>query len=107
MHFVLRALRTARRAAASGLPVAEYVALRRERPSFDRRTFLQFTAGAAGAAVLGACGGAQQETVAGDLGLTMEEGPGPGVRILTRARAARVHGRWLDASRRSAGRRAG
>jgi monoamine oxidase len=64
MHFVLRALRTARRAAANGLPVAEYAALRRERSRFDRRTFLQLTAGSAGAAVLGACGGERQETVA-------------------------------------------
>ncbi len=57
MNFVLRALRTARQAAAAGLPVTEYAALQRERVRFDRRTLLQFTAGAAGAAMLTACGG--------------------------------------------------
>jgi monoamine oxidase len=57
MNFVLRALRTARRAAAAGLPVTEYAAEQRERVRLDRRTLLQFTAGAAGAALLSACGG--------------------------------------------------
>jgi monoamine oxidase len=57
MSFVLRALRTARKAAALGMPVTEYAALRRERAQFDRRTFLQLTAGTAGAAMLTACGG--------------------------------------------------
>lgn len=57
MNFVLRALRTARQAAAAGLPVTDYVALQRERVRLDRRTLLQFTAGTAGAALLSACGG--------------------------------------------------
>ena len=40
MNFVLRALRTARQAAAAGLPVREYAALKQERARFDRRTLL-------------------------------------------------------------------
>src|SRR4051812_39369991 len=64
MSFVLRALRTARQAAALGMPVTEYAALRRERAQFDRRTFLQLTAGTAGAAMLTACGGDVEQSVA-------------------------------------------
>ncbi|HVG61836.1 MAG TPA: NAD(P)/FAD-dependent oxidoreductase [Hyalangium sp.] len=64
MSFVLRALRTARQAAALGMPVKEYAAMRRERAQFDRRTFLQLTAGTAGAAMLTACGGEAEQTVA-------------------------------------------
>ena len=64
MSFVLRALRTARQAAALGMPVKEYAAMRRERAQFDRRTFLQLTAGTAGAAMLTACGGDIEQSVA-------------------------------------------
>lgn len=64
MSFVLRALRTARQAAALGMPVTEYAALRRERAQFDRRTFLHLSAGAAGAAMLTACGGDLEQRVA-------------------------------------------
>jgi monoamine oxidase len=64
MSFVLRALRTARQAAALGMPVTEYAALRRERARFDRRSFLQLSAGAAGAAMLTACGGDSEQSVA-------------------------------------------
>jgi monoamine oxidase len=64
MNVVLRALRTARQAAAAGVPVTEYAALRSERPRLDRRTLLQFTAAAATAAVLPACGDDDQKTVA-------------------------------------------
>ncbi|HYI03030.1 NAD(P)/FAD-dependent oxidoreductase [Hyalangium sp.] len=63
MNFVLRALRTARRAAAAGLPVPEYAAQHRERARFDRRAFLQLSTGVAGAAMLSACG-EESETVA-------------------------------------------
>ncbi len=63
MNFVLRALRTARQANAAGMPVPEYAAMRRERTRFDRRSFLQLTAGAAGAAALAACGGEDEERV--------------------------------------------
>ncbi len=61
MSLVLRALRTARQAAAAGLPVTEYAAMRRERARFDRRSFLQLTAGSAGAAMLAGCGGGEDE----------------------------------------------
>lgn len=64
MNFVLRALRTARRATALGLPVTEYAAAQRERARFDRRSFLQLSAGAAGAAMLTACGGEEKPSVA-------------------------------------------
>jgi monoamine oxidase len=65
MHLVLRALRTARQAAASGLSVSEHAAMRRERARLDRRAFLQLTAGTAGAAMLTACRGpADDEAVA-------------------------------------------
>jgi monoamine oxidase len=69
-----------------------------EHTSLDAQGFME------GAALTGAMAA---DEVAGDLGLMVEEGTGPGARILARARAARVHGRWLDAARRKAGRRAG
>jgi monoamine oxidase len=70
-----------------------------EHTSLDAQGFME------GAALTGAM---VADEVAGDLGLTaVEERLGPGGRILARARAARVHGRWLDGLRRSARRRAG
>jgi monoamine oxidase len=64
MNFVLRALRTARQAAAAGVPVTEYAALRQDQGRMGRRTLLQLTAGVAGAALLPACGGDDDKTVA-------------------------------------------
>jgi monoamine oxidase len=64
MNVVLRALRTARRAAAAGLPVQDVAARSREHARFDRRMLLQLGAGTAGAALLSACGGEEKETVA-------------------------------------------
>jgi monoamine oxidase len=70
-----------------------------EHTSLDAQGFME------GAALTGAMAA---DEVAGDLGLTVvEERLGPGGRILERARAARVHGRWLDGLRRSVRRRAG
>lgn len=98
MNFVLRALRTARRATASGLPVAEDAALRRERARFDRRTFLQLTTGAAGAAVLGACGEERQETVA------IVGGGLAGLHCAYRLRRLGIMARVYEASARVGGR---
>ncbi|WP_225414608.1 flavin monoamine oxidase family protein [Stigmatella hybrida] len=69
-----------------------------EHTSLDAQGFME------GAALTGAMAAAE---VAGDLGLHVEEAMGPGARIMSRAQAARVHGRWLDAARRAAKRRAG
>jgi monoamine oxidase len=71
-----------------------------EHTSLDAQGFME------GAALTGAMAA---DEVAGDLGLReMEEDRfGPGARILARARAARVTGRWLDAMRRSVRQRAG
>ncbi|WP_224366291.1 flavin monoamine oxidase family protein [Hyalangium versicolor] len=64
MNVVVRALRTARKAAAAGIPVTEYAAQQRERARFDRRTLLKLTAGTAGAAMLSACGDDNHKSVA-------------------------------------------
>jgi monoamine oxidase len=69
-----------------------------EHTSLDAQGFME------GAALTGAMAA---DEVSGDLGLAVEERLGPGARILERARAARVHGRWLDGMRRSVRRRAG
>jgi monoamine oxidase len=71
-----------------------------EHTSLDAQGFME------GAALTGAMAA---DEVAGDLGLMEreEERFGPGARILARARAARVTGRWLDAMRRSVRQRAG
>ena len=70
-----------------------------EHTSLDAQGFME------GAALTGAMAA---DEVAEDLGVaSVEELGGPGVRILERARAARVHGRWQDGLRRSVRRRAG
>ncbi|MFL5344585.1 MAG: flavin monoamine oxidase family protein [Hyalangium sp.] len=69
-----------------------------EHTSLDAQGFME------GAALTGAMAA---DEVAGDLGISVEERVGPGARILERARAARAHGRWLDAMRDSSRRRAG
>ncbi|MDY7232458.1 flavin monoamine oxidase family protein [Hyalangium rubrum] len=69
-----------------------------EHTSLDAQGYME------GAALTGAMAATE---VAEDLGLAEEARLGPGARILARARAARVHGRWLDAVRRSVRRRAG
>jgi monoamine oxidase len=69
-----------------------------EHTSLDAQGFME------GAALTGAMAATE---VAGDLGLRTEERLGPGARILERARLARQHGRWLDAARHAALRRAG
>jgi monoamine oxidase len=69
-----------------------------EHTSLDAQGFME------GAALTGAMAATE---VAGDLGLRTEERLGPGARILERARLARQYGRWLDAARHAARRRAG
>lgn len=99
MHFVLQALRTARQAAASGLSVSEYVALKRERARLDRRSFLQLTAGAAGAAMLAACGeDAAQERV------VIVGGGMAGLHCAYRLKRLGVSARVYEASTRTGGR---
>ncbi|MBN1207992.1 MAG: FAD-dependent oxidoreductase [Myxococcaceae bacterium] len=99
MHLVLRALRTARQAAASGVPIHEYVATRRERARLDRRAFLQLTAGTAGAAMLAACGGGEDEERVAIVGGGMA-----GLHCAYRLNRLGVTARIYEASTRSGGR---
>jgi monoamine oxidase len=62
MELVLRALHTARGAAARNMPVSEYSeALREQRSRFSRRQFLRLAAGTAGAVALTACPATERE----------------------------------------------
>jgi monoamine oxidase len=102
MSLVLKALRTARRAKAAGVPVAEYAAMQHERTRFNRRSFLHLTAGAAGAATLAACGddgpgpGAQDVVIVG--------GGTAGLHCAYRLRRLGVEARVFEASKRLGGR---
>lgn len=97
MNVVLRALRTARQAAAAGLPVTDYAALQRERVRLDRRSLLQFTAGAAGAAVLSACGG-------DDKSVAIVGGGMAGLHCAYRLKQRGVTAQVYEASKRTGGR---
>ncbi len=98
MNFVLRALRTARQAAAEGLPVSDYAAMRQEHARFDRRTLLQLTAGLAGAATLTACGDEGSQSVA------IVGGGMAGLHCAYRLKRLGVTAQLYEASKRTGGR---
>ncbi|WP_224248475.1 flavin monoamine oxidase family protein [Hyalangium gracile] len=99
MNVVVRALRTARRAAAAGLPVTEYAARQRGRAMLGRRALLQFTAGAAGAAVLSACGGEEDSQSVAIVGGGMA-----GLHCAYRLKQLGVTARVYEAATRTGGR---
>jgi monoamine oxidase len=100
MEFVLRALHTARGAAARNMPVLEYSEqLREQRSRFSRRRFLQLAAGTAGAAALSGCphSTAERDVVIVGGGIA-------GLHCAYRLRRLGVAARIYDASSRIGGR---
>jgi monoamine oxidase len=99
MKLVLQALRTVRQSSTSGIPLDELAAMQREPLRPSRRTFLQVSAAAVGAAALAAC-----EPAAEPREVVIVGGGIAGLHCAWRLRRLGVEARLYEASSRLGGR---